>query len=53
MDAISAQSIANIAHFSGQALANTAWAYATLCGFDKPLMDALAASAIQKLHEFG
>merc|ERR1740129_315594 len=53
MEAISAESISNLSDFGAQALANTAWAFATLASFDKPLMDSLAAESIAKLSEFG
>jgi len=35
-----------------QNLANMSWAYASLSGADKPLMNAIASAAIPKIHAF-
>lgn len=41
-----------IINFDPQNLSNTAWAFATLGVYDKPLFDAIAAAAIRMLAEF-
>lgn len=49
MDAIAPASIPRIASHHEQALANTAWAFATLLVTNCPLLNAIAAAAINRL----
>lgn len=51
LSALGSLAVAAVRTFSGQHLANTAWAFATLSRVHAPLLDAVASAALAKIAE--
>ena len=51
-DALASASVARVREFNAQALANTAWAYATAGHAAPQLLDALASASVARVREF-